>query len=238
GDPIPLELLRLRVLPGSAGARAQPVRHAVGDPPRLEAGRRADRLRPQSISLQRDHLAPVPDSGPSGPPLRLDAAADDPSRRAERLPAGADRRHLPASADPDGRYAGTFDRVPVRQDLNVACLTHAYPRWDGDVAGGFIERLVLALRARGHSVHVVAPADEGVGGTELRHQVPVTGVRYAPARWETLAYRGTLAAGVRSPAGLLWAAAGGSSLSAGSRRRNGSTCCSRRSSSSVPVAGR
>src|SRR5207253_8345897 len=79
-------------------------------------------------------------------------------------------------------------------------------RWDGDVAGGFIERLVLALRARGHSVHVVAPADEGVGGTELRHQVPVTGVRYAPARWETLAYRGTLAAGVRSPAGLLWAA--------------------------------
>ena len=90
--------------------------------------------------------------------------------------------------------------------MNVACLTHAYPRWDGDVAGGFIERLVLALRARGHSVHVVAPADEGVGGTELRHQVPVTGVRYAPARWETLAYRGTLAAGVRSPAGLLWAA--------------------------------
>src|SRR2546430_10484963 len=44
-------------------------------------------------------------------------------------------RPLPASADPDGRHPGTFDRVPVRQDLNVACLTHAYPRWDGDVAG-------------------------------------------------------------------------------------------------------
>jgi len=90
--------------------------------------------------------------------------------------------------------------------LNVACLTHAYPRWDGDVAGAFIERLVLALQARGHGVHVVAPADAGVGGEELRHQTPVTRVRYAPARWETLAYRGTMVAAARSPAGLLWAA--------------------------------
>ncbi len=90
--------------------------------------------------------------------------------------------------------------------MNVACLTHAYPRWDGDVAGAFIERLVLALQARGHGVHVVAPADAGVGGEELRHQTPVTRVRYAPARWETLAYRGTMVAAARSPAGLLWAA--------------------------------
>src|SRR5205807_1785609 len=148
----------------------------------------------------------VPDSGPAGAPLRLDAADDDAPRRAERLPAGADRRHLSASADPDGRHAGAVDRVPVRQDLNVACLTHAYPRWDGDVAGAFIERLVLALQARGHGVHVVAPADAGVGGEELRHQTPVTRVRYAPARWETLAYRGTMVAAARSPAGLLWAA--------------------------------
>jgi len=90
--------------------------------------------------------------------------------------------------------------------LNVACLTHAYPRWDGDVAGAFIERLVLALQARGHGVHVVAPSDVGKGGEERRHQVPITRVRYAPARWETLAYRGTMVAAVRSPAGLLWAA--------------------------------
>src|SRR5207244_2188767 len=55
-------------------------------------------------------------------------------------------------------------------------------------------------------VHVVAPADAGVGGEELRHQTPVTRVRYAPARWETLAYRGTMVAAARSPAGLLWAA--------------------------------
>jgi len=90
--------------------------------------------------------------------------------------------------------------------LNLACLTHAYPRWEGDVAGAFIERLVLALTARGHGVHVVAPADAGKGGKELRHQVPVTRVRYAPARRETLAYRGTMVAAVRSPTGLLFVA--------------------------------
>jgi len=87
--------------------------------------------------------------------------------------------------------------------LNLACLTHAYPRWEGDVAGAFVERLVLALKARGHGVHVVAPADAGKGGKELRHQVPITRVRYAPARWETLAYRGSMVAAARSPAGFL-----------------------------------
>jgi glycosyltransferase involved in cell wall biosynthesis len=90
--------------------------------------------------------------------------------------------------------------------LIVGILTHAYPRYDGDVAGAFVERLVLALAARGHGVHVVAPADAGRGGTELRHQVAVTRVRYAPARRETLAYRGTMAAAAHSPAGLVWGA--------------------------------
>ena len=81
-------------------------------------------------------------------------------------------------------------------------MTHAYPRWDGDVAGAFVERLVLALVHRGHAVHVIAPADEGRGGKEVRHQVPVTRVRYAPARWETLAYRGRMVAAARTPWGL------------------------------------
>ena len=86
--------------------------------------------------------------------------------------------------------------------MNLACVTHAYPRWDGDVAGAFVERLVLALVHRGHAVHVIAPADEGRGGKEVRHQVPVTRVRYAPARWETLAYRGRMVAAARTPWGL------------------------------------
>ena len=86
--------------------------------------------------------------------------------------------------------------------MNVVCVTHAYPRWDGDVAGAFIERLMLALAARGLGVHVVAPADQGRGGKELRHHIPVTRVRYAPAKWETLAYRGTMVDAARSPRGF------------------------------------
>src|SRR5207244_6488621 len=121
----------------------------------------------------------------------------------ERFPTRAVRRHVPPSAPPDLRAARPLHRLPVRQDLNLACLTHAYPRWEGDVAGAFVERLVLALKARGHGVHVVAPADAGKGGKELRHQVPVTRVRYAPARGETLAYRGSMVAAARTPVRLL-----------------------------------
>jgi glycosyltransferase involved in cell wall biosynthesis len=87
----------------------------------------------------------------------------------------------------------------------VGVLTHAYPRYDGDVAGAFLERLVVALAERGQRVHVYAPADTGRGGTELRHQVPVTRIRYAPSRRETLAYRGTMVAAARSPGGFVWA---------------------------------
>jgi glycosyltransferase involved in cell wall biosynthesis len=82
-------------------------------------------------------------------------------------------------------------------------VTHAYPRYDGDVAGAFLERLAVALHDRGHEVHIVAPSDAGHGGDEVRHGVPVTRVRYAPARRETLAYRGTLAAEGRTVAGLV-----------------------------------
>lgn len=90
--------------------------------------------------------------------------------------------------------------------MNICILTHAYPRYDGDIAGAFLERLVLALAARGHAVQVVAPADAGRGGSEVRHHIPITRVRYAPERFETLAYRATGAAATRSPLGLLWGA--------------------------------
>lgn len=92
--------------------------------------------------------------------------------------------------------------------MRIAFVTHAYPRHDGDVAGAFIERLAVALRARGHDVRVVAPSDEGRGGAETRHGVPITRVRYAAAHRETLAYRGTLAVAGRTPAGM----AGGATL--------------------------
>jgi glycosyltransferase involved in cell wall biosynthesis len=86
--------------------------------------------------------------------------------------------------------------------VRILAVTHAYPRWDGDVAGSFLERLYRALVARGHAVHVVAPSDEGRGGGGERCGITIEGVRYASPARETLAYRGTLARAVRSPAGL------------------------------------
>ncbi len=82
-------------------------------------------------------------------------------------------------------------------------ITHAYPRWDGDVAGAFIERLAVAVAGRGHAVTVVAPSDEGRGGDERRHDIPVHRVRYAAPAGETLAYRGTMEQGARSIGGAL-----------------------------------
>ena len=86
--------------------------------------------------------------------------------------------------------------------MRIVSVTHAYPRHDGDLAGAFIERLLIALQRRGHAVEVVTPADGGVGGRSEVRGVTVTRVRYAPARWETLAHRGTMASAVRSPQGL------------------------------------
>ncbi|HVM42789.1 MAG TPA: glycosyltransferase [Gemmatimonadales bacterium] len=87
--------------------------------------------------------------------------------------------------------------------MRILSVTHDYPRHDGDLAGAFIERLLVALRARGHAVEVVTPADGGAGGRVEARGVSVTRVRYAPARWEMLAHRGTMASAVRSPVGLL-----------------------------------
>ncbi len=71
------------------------------------------------------------------------------------------------------------------------------------MAGAFVERLAVALRHRGHDVRIVAPSDEGKGGWAERYGIPVTSVRYGPATWETLAYRGTMVTAVRSPRGAL-----------------------------------
>ena len=91
--------------------------------------------------------------------------------------------------------------------MHVVCVTHAYPRWSGDVAGAFIERLLLALRERSHTLTVVAPADEGRGGRENLRGIDVRRVRYATASRETLAYRGDMAETSRSGLGPLLAAA-------------------------------
>jgi glycosyltransferase involved in cell wall biosynthesis len=91
--------------------------------------------------------------------------------------------------------------------VRVAFLTHNYPRWPGDLSGSFLGTLAAALVRRGVEVRVVAPSDVGQGGEGEADGVWVRRVRYAPARLETLAYRGTMTSALRAPAG--WHALGG-----------------------------
>lgn len=86
--------------------------------------------------------------------------------------------------------------------MRILCLTHNYPRHEGDLAGTFVERLMAALARRGHGVDVLTPADAGQGGVESRAGVTIHRFRYAPAAWETLAHTGTAATALRSPTGV------------------------------------
>ena len=87
--------------------------------------------------------------------------------------------------------------------MRVTFLTHNYPRTPGDLSGAFLETLATALVRRGIEVTVIAPSDGGLGGAEVRGGVRIRRVRYASARRETIAYRGTMASALRRPGGAL-----------------------------------
>ncbi len=82
--------------------------------------------------------------------------------------------------------------------MRVLFVTHSYPRFAGDVAGGFILRLATALQASGTEVRVLAPAGPGLAPRDDVGGIPLTRFHYAPAAWETLAYEGTMAEQVRA----------------------------------------
>ena len=82
--------------------------------------------------------------------------------------------------------------------MKVLFLTHSFPRAHGDAPGSFVLRLAEALRAEGADVHVVAPGALGLASEESFDGVPVERFRYAPRRYETLAYTGTMAEEVRA----------------------------------------
>jgi glycosyltransferase involved in cell wall biosynthesis len=80
--------------------------------------------------------------------------------------------------------------------VKVLFLTHNFPRRPGDHAGAFVLRLAQALRECGLELHVVAPvAHNGEADTEI-DGIPVERFRYAPRRYETLAYTGNMATDV------------------------------------------
>lgn len=82
--------------------------------------------------------------------------------------------------------------------MNVLFLTHSFPRSEGDAAGSFILRLAIALREEDVTVRVVAPAGPGLPASEQIEGIGVERFRYAPRRYEKLAYTGNMASDVAS----------------------------------------
>jgi glycosyltransferase involved in cell wall biosynthesis len=81
--------------------------------------------------------------------------------------------------------------------VKVLFLTHNYPRFEGDVAGSFLARLATALGELGVNVRVVAPASPGYDESAKLNGTGIERFRYAPSKYETLAYTGTMAEQVR-----------------------------------------
>lgn len=78
--------------------------------------------------------------------------------------------------------------------MNVLFLSHAFPRYIGDPAGSFVLRLAKALEKVDVHVHVVAPSSNGVDSTDEVDGITVERFRYAPRKYEKLAYTGNMAA--------------------------------------------
>ena len=82
--------------------------------------------------------------------------------------------------------------------MNVLFLTHSFPRSEGDAAGSFILLLAVALRGENVNVRVIAPAGPGLPAEEVIEGISVERFRYAPRRYEKLAYTGNMASDVAS----------------------------------------
>jgi glycosyltransferase involved in cell wall biosynthesis len=84
--------------------------------------------------------------------------------------------------------------------LRILTVTHNYPRFPGDPAGAFVARIAEGIAAQGHQIHVVAPHAARLATREVINGVTVQRFRYAPDRWERIAYTGGLHQGtLRSP---------------------------------------
>ena len=105
--------------------------------------------------------------------------------------------------------------------MRVLFLTHSYPRTSGDAAGAFLLHLASALKAQDVDVTVVAPAGDHLPSHEVLDGIPVHRFRYAPRRFQRLAYTGQMAEEVRRSLSAKIALLGflGSGFASGARVR-------------------
>jgi glycosyltransferase involved in cell wall biosynthesis len=105
--------------------------------------------------------------------------------------------------------------------MRVLFLTHSYPRTPGDAAGSFLLHLARALKDQDVEVTVVAPAGDHLPSDEVLEGVPVHRFRYAPRRFQRLAYTGQMAEEVNRSLSAKFALLGflGSEFASGTRIR-------------------
>jgi glycosyltransferase involved in cell wall biosynthesis len=87
--------------------------------------------------------------------------------------------------------------------MNLLVISHNYPRFVGDPAGAFVQRIATRAAARGWGVRVLAPHTRGAAEAEEDAGVRVRRFRYAPDWLERVGYTGDPAQRAsRSPAVL------------------------------------
>lgn len=79
----------------------------------------------------------------------------------------------------------------------ILVMASNFPRWAGDSWSPFILYQAEGMARLGHEVHVLAPHAPGAAPRERFGAVEVHRFRYAPARWETLAYGGGILQNLR-----------------------------------------
>jgi len=105
--------------------------------------------------------------------------------------------------------------------MRVLFLTHSYPRGPGDAPGAFLLHLAIALQAQGVEVRVIAPAGDHLPSDEVLGGIRVHRFRYAPRRYQRLAYTGQMAQEVSRSLSAKLALLGflGSEFASGTRLR-------------------
>lgn len=82
-------------------------------------------------------------------------------------------------------------------------VTSSYPRSADDASAPFLADLAVVQADAGMDVHVLCPHDRGLARHGVQGAAMMHRFRYAPERFERLAYRGGLLAMARRPAGAL-----------------------------------
>ena len=80
----------------------------------------------------------------------------------------------------------------ISNKYNVLVLASTYPRWKDDATPKFVESLCRGLAEQGMKITVLAPHFEGARKSEVLNGINVYRFKYAPEKYETLAYQGGL----------------------------------------------